>query len=92
MPNTPAPQQHAAHPRPARLNSEQLRELSRQWRHRVDEDPEKVQRVATVLDWLATQREAPPPAPMRAQRRTLSQALALWRARLSRLSRLHLAP
>lgn len=80
----PAPQQPASRPPPARLNSEQLRELSRQWRQRVDEDPLKVQRVATVLEWLAVQREAPTPPVAREQRQTVWQALALWRARLSR--------
>ena len=86
-----ARQLRAEPPRPARLNSEQLRELSRQWRQRVDEDPEKVQRVAAVLDWLATQREARP-QPDQAQRHTLLQGLALWLARLFRLSRLNPAP
>lgn len=84
-------------PRPARLNSEQLRELSRQWRQRVDEDPEKVERVAAVLDWLAAQREVPAQQPAHAQapRPTLWQGLARWRAwlwRASRPSRPHLAP
>ena len=92
MSNMPAPHQSASRPPPARLNSDQLRELSRQWRQRVDEDPLKVQRVASVLEWLAVQREAPtPPLVREQQRQTLWQALALWRARLSRLSRPHLA-
>ena len=77
-------------PPPARLNSAQLRELSQQWRQRVDEDPEKVQRVAAVLEWLANHREAPGsvPAPiLRTQQRTFWQAFASWRVRLSRFSR-----
>ena len=89
MSHVPTPPQQPSHPPPARLNSAQLRELSQQWRQRVDEDPEKVQRVAAVLEWLAAQREAPPPAPVRARQRTFWQGLASWRVRLSRL---HLAP
>ncbi|MBS0340919.1 MAG: hypothetical protein JSS56_10355 [Proteobacteria bacterium] len=94
MSHIPTSQQSSSHPPPARLNSAQLRELSQQWRQRVDEDPEKIQRVATVLEWLAAQREAPPASPVRtqAQHRTFWQGLASWRIRLSRLSRLHLAP
>lgn len=50
----------AVAPAPVRLNSAQLRELSQQWRQRVDEDPQKVQRVADALEWLATQRDTLP--------------------------------
>ncbi|MBS0453357.1 MAG: hypothetical protein JSS14_18850 [Proteobacteria bacterium] len=86
-------QHPSSHPPPARLNSAQLRELSQQWRQRVDEDPEKVQRVANVLEWLAAQREAPTPSSARTttQQRTFWQGLASWRIRLSRLAHLHLA-
>lgn len=85
-------QPRAEPPHSTRLNSEQLRELSRQWRNRVDEDPEKVLRVATTLDWLATQREVPQQQSERVQRHTLLHGLATWLARLVRLSRLHPAP
>lgn len=91
MSHVPAPQPQHFPPPPARLNSSQLRELSRQWRQRVDEDPEKVQRVAAVLDWLAVQRETTAPAPLlRPRQRTFWQGLASWGIRLSRLS--HLRP
>jgi len=91
------PRQSEPPPRPARLNSAQLRELSQQWRQRVDEDPEKVERVAAALEWLAAQREAPQQqsAYAQASRPTLWQALARWRAwlwRASRPSGPHLAP
>ena len=92
MSHVPTPLPPSSHPPPPRLNSAQLRELSQQWRQRVDEDPEKVQRVAAVLEWLAAQREAPAPTPARMPQRTFWQGLASWRVRLSRLSRLHLAP
>ena len=97
MSHIPTLQPRAEPQRPARLNSEQLRELSRQWRQRVDEDPEKVERVAAVLDWLAAQRGAPLQQPSYAQasRPTLWQGLARWRTwlwRASRPSRPHLAP
>lgn len=68
-------------PRSARLSSAELRELSRQWRQRIDEDPDKVRRVAAVLDWLASQREAPPRAGLRA---LWQQGLALLRTRFAR--------
>ena len=85
MPLSPQP---ATAPPPARLTSVQLRELSQQWRQRVDEDPDKVHRVATVLEWLAAQRESSARAqPQRAQPRStlLRHWLAMWREGLSRL-------
>jgi len=45
-------------PPPARLTSAELRVLSAQWRMRAGEEPERAERVADVLDWLASQREA----------------------------------
>lgn len=79
----------ATHPasRSARLSSAELRELSRQWRQRVDEDPDKVRRIAAALDWLASQRETPPRAGPRALALTLAlwqQGLALLRTRFAR--------
>jgi len=86
-----SPQHAAAQQPPARLSSAQLRELSRQWRQREDEDQDKVRRVADVLDWLANHREntasAPLGPPSRPQRTApaLDHLLALWRAGMSRL-------
>ena len=88
MPSSPPP---ATAPPPARLTSAQLRELSQQWRQRVDEDPDKVHRVAAALEWLATQREGSARAqPQRVEPRPalLRHWLAMWREGLSRL---HLA-
>lgn len=76
----------AAGPQPVRLNSTQLRELSEQWRQRADEDPQKAQRIADVLDWLATERDSLPASLGQGQvaqpspgRSLLQYALALCR-------------
>ena len=85
MPSSP---QHATAPPPPRLTCAQLRELSQQWRQRVDEDPDKVHRVAVALEWLATQREDSAHAQLQRQtpRTTLLRHwLAMFRERFSRL-------
>ena len=60
----------------ARLSGAQLREISAQWRQRAGEDPEKAQRIADTLEWLAAHRDAACRAPSLFER--LRAGMAGW--------------
>lgn len=64
--------------RPRVLNSQELRELAGQWRTRHDpRDPheaERAEKIATVLEWLALQREPKPKTRLQA----MGERISAW--------------
>lgn len=64
-------------PRPRVLTPRELRELAVEWRARRDpDDAERAEKVARVLEWLATQRE-PKPAP-KTRLRVMGERISAW--------------
>ena len=64
-------------PRPRVLTSRELRELAVEWRARRDpDDAERAEKVATVLEWLAAQRE-PKPAP-KTRLQAMGERISAW--------------
>jgi len=63
--------------RPRVLTSRELRELAVEWRARRDpDDAERAEKVARVLEWLATQRE-PKPAP-KTRLQVMGERISAW--------------
>lgn len=67
----------SAWPRPRTLTSSELRELADQWRAKRDpEDAERSEKIARVLEWLASQRE--PKLQPKTRLQAVSARISAW--------------